>query len=182
VKDQTFSHTIPLYGSVTDDGGPMAKPIVWWEVLSKPSGSTVTFRYEGVASTPVTFSAAGTYRLRLGAYDGNVMSLDEVTVTAGPFNVPPTVNAGPDQTLASSKTTTLNGTVTDDGLVNPKLIIWWEVLSKPAGSTVTLKAEGVPKTQVTFSLAGTYTLRLGAYDGDEMRLDTMVVTVLNSAM
>ena len=182
VKAQTFSHTIPLYGSVTDDGGPLAKPIIWWEVLSKPAGSTVTFRYEGVASTPATFSAAGTYRLRLGAYDGNVMSVDDLTVTAGPFSTKPIVNAGPDQTLAVSRRTTLNGTVTDDGLVNPKLIIWWEVLAKPAGSTVALQYEGVAKTPVTFSMAGTYTLRLGAYDGDEMTLDTMIVTVLSSAI
>ena len=70
-----------------------------WSRVSGPG--TVTFANASAADTTATFSAPGTYVLRLTATDGALTAQDEVTVTvnpATPGNTPPVVNAGPDQT------------------------------------------------------------------------------------
>jgi hypothetical protein len=69
-----FSRTIPLSGSVTDDGPFTAN----WSKLSGPG--VVTFANATAPNTTATWSAAGTYVLRLSANDGEVGSFADVTV------------------------------------------------------------------------------------------------------
>ena len=71
-------------------------------------------------------------------------------------NTPPTVNAGPDRTLASPSTTTLTGTAADDGNPVPpgQLTITWSLVSGPAA--VVFSAPHALTTNATFSAAGTY--------------------------
>jgi PA14 domain/K319L-like, PKD domain len=88
--DQTI--TLPssatLSGSATDDGlpSPPAQLTRTWTKVSGPG--TVTFANPSAASTTATFSAAGTYVLRLTASDSVLSSFDELTVTvnAAPAN------------------------------------------------------------------------------------------------
>jgi hypothetical protein len=81
---------------------------------------TVTFGNASTVDTTATFTAEGTYVLRLSADDGELSSNDEVTVTVNPEpNSAPVVDAGLDQTITLPAAATLDGTVTDDGLPNP---------------------------------------------------------------
>ena len=104
----TLPAGVSLDGTITDDGLPASGSLTsTWTRTSGPG--TVTFANPTATDTTATFSAAGTYVLRLTANDGALTAQDEVTVTvnpATPGNTPPVVNAGPDQaiTLPASAT------------------------------------------------------------------------------
>jgi uncharacterized protein (UPF0264 family) len=163
-----------LVGTVTDDGLPGPVTIQWTKVTGP---GTVTFAPSNAAVTDVTFSLVGSYTLRLSANDGQYTVTDTVAVTVQAVNQPPVVNAGPDVTHAISSATHLAGTVTDDGLPGPVTIAWTKV-SGPG--TATFAPANAAVTDVTFSLVGSYTLQLGANDGQFTVNDTVVVTVTSA--
>jgi len=179
--DQTI--TLPaaanLAGTATDDGlpNPPAKVTTTWSTVSGPG--TVTFASASALSTTATFSVAGSYTLRLTASDSALSATDDIviTVNAAPTNKAPTVNAGPDQTITLPATASLVGTATDDGLPNPpaKVTTTW---SKVSGTgTVTFANASALSTTATFSVAGSYTLRLTASDSALSATDDIVITV-----
>ena len=100
-----------------------------------------------------------------------------ITVAAASTNQAPTVSAGTPQTITlPTNSVTLNGTVTDDGLpAPPALIIAWTRDSGPG--TVTFGDASKEDTTATFSMAGTYVLRLTANDGDKSAFATVTVAV-----
>src|SRR5262249_36570804 len=87
------------------------------------------------------------------------------TILPGPVNQAPVVNAGPDQTIPLPASAALSGSATDDGLPNPpaSLVYAWNKMSGPG--TVTFGNPSLPSTTASFSQAGTYILRLTAFDG-----------------
>lgn len=69
-----------LDGNVEDDGNPGVLPLVqYWNVASGPG--PVDFADDSAAKTTATFTAPGTYVLRLTASDGELSAFDEVTIT-----------------------------------------------------------------------------------------------------
>src|SRR5207237_542630 len=73
--------TATLSGVATDDGLPAGTPLAMsWGKVSGPG--TVTFTPPGAASTVVSFSAGGTYILRLTASDSQYTVHSYVTVIA----------------------------------------------------------------------------------------------------
>jgi hypothetical protein len=178
--DQTI--TLPaaanLTGTATDDGlpNPPAKVTTTWTMLSGPG--TVTFANASALSTTATFSIAGVYTLRLTASDSALSSIDDIVITVNPpANKAPIVNAGPDQTITLPAAANLTGTATDDGLPNPpaKVTTTWTKVSGPG--TVTFANASALSTTATFSVAGTYTLRLTASDSALSSTDDIVITV-----
>jgi hypothetical protein len=94
----TLPNSATLNATVGDDGlpSPPASVTTTWSKVSGPG--TVTFGDANAVDTTATFSASGTYVLRLTANDGALSSSDDVTVTAnasggggggggGPFTV-----------------------------------------------------------------------------------------------
>lgn len=82
---QVFIGTsVDLNGSVSDDGLPEpSKVTILW---SKASGAgSVVFEATNAAVTKATFSAEGTYVLRLTANDGALQAHDDVTVNVLPL-------------------------------------------------------------------------------------------------
>lgn len=75
----------------------------------------------------------------------------------------------------------LNGSVTDDGQPNPPGVTTrqWTVVSGPG--TVTFGNSTAPSTTATFSLPGTYVLRLTASDSALSASDDITVTVVANA-
>jgi len=172
----TQPNAAALNGSVLDDGLPVGATLtITWSKFSGPG--TVTFVNANAASTSATFSQSGTYVLRLTASDSQVPSFDDVTVTVNPAtNLPPAVNAGPDQTVTLPGRATLNGSVTDDGLpAGNTLVISWTKFSGPGN--VTFTAPNAASTLAGFSAAGTYVLRLTGDDGQFSRFDEVQVQV-----
>src|SRR5205807_8449745 len=118
----TLPMVASLKGIVTDDGlpNPPGATTLSWSKTSGPG--TVSFTNPAAASTTASFSAAGTYVLRLTANDSALSAFAEVTITVNPVppvNQAPHVNAGTAQTITLPATASLSGSVTDDGLPNP---------------------------------------------------------------
>jgi len=74
-------NSISLDGTVTDDGlpDPPAAVTTLWTKQSGPG--TVTFGNANAVDTTATFSATGTYVLRLTADDDELNAYDEITIT-----------------------------------------------------------------------------------------------------
>ena len=168
-----------LNGTVYDDGkpNPPGQVTISWTQQSGPG--TVTFGDSSSANTTATFPAYGVYVLRLTASDSALSSFDEVTITyidSGSQNEAPVVNAGADQEITLPANATLDGTVTDDGLpVPPALTTLWTKQSGPG--TVTFGSANMVDTTASFSVDGTYVLRLTADDGEFDSYDEVTITV-----
>ena len=160
-----------LDGTVSDDGQPQATPTTTWSRVTGPG--TVTFGNAAAVDTTATFSAAGTYTLRLTADDGASSTSDDVVVTVEPAGAAPLVSAGPDGTILSPASASLDGTLVDPGSPGP-VTTTWSLVSGP-GSVSFADAAAIDTT-ATFSAAGSYTLRLTATNATGSSSDTMVVT------
>jgi Domain of unknown function (DUF5060)/Bacterial Ig-like domain/Putative collagen-binding domain of a collagenase len=159
------------------------------------SGAEARTQTEGVApyslhgDTNGDFAAwtpvLGSYGLNATAYSatqagGTVLGTQSIAFSVidqgTPVNAAPTVSAGLDQSITLPATATLAGTATDDGLpAASTLTTTWSKVSGPG--TVTFGNAGQLNTSVTFSLSGTYVLRLTASDGTLSSQDDLSVTV-----
>ena len=164
-----------LAGTATDDGLPGVGLTTTWSKVSGPG--TVTFGNASALVTTATFSTAGTYVLRLTASDSLLSTSDDLTITvSGAGNQAPVVNAGLDQAITLPiNQISLAGTATDDGLPSATLTTTW---SKTSGiGTVTFGNASALSTTASFSVAGTYVLRLTASDGPLSPSDELTVIV-----
>ena len=111
--------------------------------------------------------------------DGKIYEVSIPPLSA-PGNTPPTVSAGPDQTVTLPDGATLDGTVSDDGLPGPpeQLTSTWSQTAGPG--RVTFADPGAVDTTASFSTAGTYELRLLADDGDLVNSDEITIIVQGS--
>jgi hypothetical protein len=76
----TYPALFNLNGSAVDDGNPNSTFALAWEKVSGPGTATFGDLYNPV--TTVTLSQAGTYHLRLSAFDGAITSMDAVMISA----------------------------------------------------------------------------------------------------
>ena len=140
---------------------------------SGPTGVTKTF--EIVLTVPVG-TAPGDYTFTISAIDEAKVSYGDqsVTIHVKEPNLPPTANAGPDQTVEQDSlggaSVTLDGSgSTDDGSIQPLTYSWaW------AGGSAT----GV-KPAVTLPL-GTTTVTLTVDDGQFTATDTVDIKVVDT--
>lgn len=169
------NNTATLNGTATDDNLPNGSPIITW---SKTSGSgNVVFANPNSAQTTATFGAVGTYILRLTISDGQYTAYDEMSVTVNPENLPPTVNAGADQTVIVSQNSVLQGEASDDGLpAGGSFSASWTKVS--GDGNVNFSNPNQTGTYATFSQTGTYVLRLTVSDSQLSTSDDVTVTVI----
>jgi RHS repeat-associated protein len=163
-----LANNATLDGTASDDGWPEGHPLtVSWSKVSGPG--TVTFQNPNQAATTVSFSAEGSYVLRLTADDSLRSTSDEVNVTVNPDVAPPVVSLSglPD---GAEVTTHFNVTGTVSAGSNWKLEYTLGDGSL-ATSWTTLVSGNTPVTNGTLGvfdptllLNGTYTLRLVATD------------------
>ena len=129
--------------------------------------------------TTATFLEAGVYVLSLTADDGDLTTSDDVAVTvnqAAQTNQTPVVDAGPNMTIDLSTAAILDGAVSDDGLPSGQLSVHWSKSSGPG--SVSFANAGAVDTTATFSVAGSYVLRLTADDGDLAASHDVTITVV----
>jgi RHS repeat-associated protein len=172
----TLPNSAALTGLVTDDGLPNNTLTIAWSKVSGPG--TVTFANASQATTTASFSAAGVYVLRLAASDTQLSGSDDVTVAVSnpaPVNQPPSVNAGPDQSITLPNSATLTGTAGDDGLPNGTLTVTWSKVSGPG--SVTFANPNQAATTASFGAQGVYVLRLTADDSQLTSSDEVTITV-----
>lgn len=109
--------------------------------------------------------------------DGKLYEVTAPTPLQPGYNIPPAVNAGPDQAVVLPNAIQLSGSFTDDGQPNPPgaVTTFWSQISGPG--TATFSNSNALATTVNFSLPGTYILRLNAHDGEGMGGDNLTVVV-----
>jgi RHS repeat-associated protein len=170
----TLPQSAALAGSATDDGLPQRTLAIFWHKISGPA--SVAFADAASPVTTASFSAPGTYILRLSADDANLVSNSDTTVTVLAQNQAPVVSAGPNQVVAANAPLTLNGSTSDDGLPNPPgtLTFNWSKLSGPGNAAFTTPGSAV--TSVTFDTPGSYTLQLSA--SDSLLTSSATVTII----
>jgi len=97
-------------------------------------------------------------------------------------NQAPTVDAGPNQTIAFPGKVVLSATVTDDGEPDPPgaVAITWTQVTGPG--TVTFGDPSAVDTTASFSDVGNYVLRLTADDGELEASDDLVVSVVDNTV
>ena len=124
-------------------------------------------------------SAGTTLTLRNLRADNGLFT-DTFAINHPVGNQAPIVSAGSDQTTSVGATTTLNGTVSDDGdPVPPGTVTTTWTGSGPG--TVTFADPSVVDTTVSFSLEGNYVLQLEANDSVLMGNDTVNITVQDTS-
>ncbi len=180
-QSTTIPNPATLNGSVTDDGNPNppGATTASWSQVSGPG--TASFGNPNSAVTTATFPVEGTYVLRLTGSDSLLSSTDDVTVTVtGAGGQAPIVSAGSDQSVTMPNPVTLNGSVTDDGLPNPPgaTTASWSQVSGPG--TTTFGNPNSAVTTATFSMEGSYVLRLTGSDSILTASDDVTVTVVGA--
>lgn len=148
-----------------------------WSQRSGPSTATLS----GSSTNTLTCAdlIEGTYVFRITVTDDDGASaFDEVSVIVNPpaANVPPTSNAGANQTITlPTNSTTIPGSGSDsDGSVDQYL---WEQINGPAGAA--LSNTSSPTLSVSDLVEGIYVFRLtvtdndGATDSDQMRVTVL---------
>ena len=170
--------SLALQGSVSDDGLPAPSSLsATWRMVQGPA--PITFANINDPGTTAAFSSPGEYLLELSATDTASSSSAQVSIKVidpNRGNLPPAVDAGPDQTVTLFHPVTLSGTATDDGLPGLGLDYRWTQVQGPC--PVTFAQPSAAQTSVSFQTAGQYILRLSASDKLLMNGDDVAVTVL----
>ena len=161
-----------LYGSVSDDGLPAGIINVSWSQIEGPSPAAFSDIH---ATNPVvTVTEPGCYVFQLEGDDTQLTNYDDVAVSLV-RNQAPSVDAGTNQ-IVTGASATLYGSVTDDGLPNGTLTTDWSEVSGPG--TVAFGTASQAVTAATFTVPGTYVLRLTGSDGRAAVYSDTSVTIL----
>ncbi|HYE04469.1 MAG TPA: hypothetical protein VEL07_03005 [Planctomycetota bacterium] len=157
----------------------------WGNLVVEFTGSgTGTRRLVDLNYTTVRDGAGTCSRLSTTEADGfwsqYTAPITRFTTIAIPTtNQPPQVSAGPDRSVTLPATAALAGSASDDGLPNNTLTTTWSKVSGPG--TVSFSAPSSPTSNASFSVAGTYVLRLTASDGSASASDDTSVVVTPAA-
>lgn len=159
----TLPNSASLAGSVTDDGrpNPPAAVTAAWTKVSGPG--TVTFAQANSASTTATFSAEGSYVLRLTGNDSSLSASDDVAIAvaaAGTLDVP--VRAGTDDAEQKSGSTATVGDdleLTTDGTTVQTVGLRFTGVAVPKGAKITnayvqFQADEVTTAAANLTVAG----------------------------
>jgi beta propeller repeat protein len=97
------------------------------------------------------------------------------------IHLPPTADAGPDQTVNVGTSAALSGSGTDPDQEYP-LTYYWSIVSKPLGSVATIANPQLKDISFTPDLPGTYTLSLVTVDamGIPSEADEVIITAQRS--
>ncbi|MGE3473092.1 MAG: PKD domain-containing protein, partial [Vicinamibacterales bacterium] len=164
--------TVVLDGSGSSD--PDGQPLRYaWALISRPTGSAAALTDADTPSPSFVADATGTYVAQLVVNDGFVDSAPD-TVSVSTRNLPPTADAGPDQTVPAGSTVPLDGSGSSDPEGAP-LTVTWTLLTAPAGSTAALSDPADLAPTFVADLPGQYTMQLIVDDGVQASVPDLVV-------
>jgi hypothetical protein len=148
-----------------------------WNPIFSGSGSGLTIEREPYVVPPTQARYVRIMGHGNTENDWNSTTEVEIWGKPGSANQAPKVNAGADQTITLPSNAILSGTAADDGLPNPpaKVTTSWSKVSGPG--TVTFANGSAVDTTATFSVDGTYVLRLTASDSVLSSTDDVTITV-----
>ncbi len=170
--------TVTLDGSASSDAD--SNPLSYSWILNRPAGSTASLSDPGAVMPTFVADVDGVYSADLVVNDGTENSpADSVVITANVGNTAPVANAGPDQSVATGDTVTLDSSASSDADSDP-LTYSWSITSKPAGSAASLSDPGAAMPTFTADAAGDYVAQLIVNDGMiDSPADTVVIHTAN---
>ena len=134
-----------------------------WALLSRPTGSQVVLTNPTAVNPSFTIDKVGTYVVQLIVNDGTFNSAP-ATVTITSENSAPVAVAGPDQSVKSGDTVTLDGSKSYD-VDGDAITYLWSFTSKPAGSSAVLSDPTAVRPTFTVDQPGIYVAQLIVNDG-----------------
>ena len=175
--------TVTLDGSGSSDAN--RDPLTYqWSLTSKPAGSAAVLVNPGGARPSFTADMPGTYVFNLVVNDGmddSNVAVSSVVVSRA--NAAPVAVAGPEQSVLVGSSVTLNGSGSTDANRDP-LTYRWALVTRPAGSNVSLSSASSVMPTFTADVAGNYVFSLIVNDGlSDSQLSVVSVTagVANAA-
>ena len=181
-QDVTVGSLVTLDGRNSYD--PDGELITYrWAIVMAPSGSIAELN--NPTSVMPTFIPAipGGYRISLIVNDSQADSPpDEIIIIATMPNVAPTAYAGPDQSVVTGSTVSLDGTGSFDPDGDP-LTYLWQILSSPGGSTSSLDYPSSATPTFIADEVGQYIISLTVNDGqlDSLPDDVIVISAIPNA-
>ena len=173
-QEALVSAVVELDGSGSTDADGDALDYRW-EIDAAPSGSSAALINASFVDPQFVPDLPGVYTVSLVVSDGAAdSSPNEVTITAAEQNGYPVANAGPDQTVTTGQTVTLDGAGSTDADGDTLAYVW--SFSKPGGSTASLSGTTAAAPTFVADVSGTYTATLTVFDGvyysnpDEVRV------------
>jgi hypothetical protein len=170
-KSVAENSTLTFQLSATDGNGDT----LTYSASTLPSGATLT---GNSFSWKPSFTQSGSYSPSFTVSDGKGLTDSEIiTITVSNLNQSPTANAGIDQsiTLPSSAVLSASASTDPDG---QSLTYSWSKVTGPGNVNFSSNTNIAPTA--TFSIAGTYTLRVTVSDGTLSSNDTVTITVLSN--
>ena len=151
------------------------KPKAIWTEIGTVAANTTTYQDSGLAPES-TYS----YRVKSTNISGDSDYSNIATATttgSSTNNNPPSVSAGPEQSIVLPNIASLAGNVNDDELPNPPgaTTVTWSKSSGPG--SVTFSSPNSVNTTASFSEAGIYLIRLTADDSELTSFDEVTITV-----
>lgn len=172
-QSATLGQVINLDGSYSMD--PEAQPLTYyWTAVSLPSNSTAQLSDNSAVSPSFTVDAVGSYVFQLIVSDG-VLTSAPATVVITDKDLPPIAFAGLDQSVATSFTAQLDGSMSSDPESLP-LSYHWSLLSSPSGSISAITDSDLAIASLVPDLAGDYVVQLTVEDmAGQKHSDVMVI-------
>jgi len=175
----TTGDTVTLDGSGSSDVD--SDPLTYsWSITSKPAGSAASLADPRTVMPTFTADVAGDYIAQLIVNDGMIDSAaDTVVVHTAHGNTAPIANAGPDQSVATGDTVTLDSSGSSDVDSDP-LTYSWSITSKPASSSASLSDTTAAMPSFVADVAGDYVAQLIVNDGTvDSAADSVVIRAAN---
>ena len=148
-----------------------------WAIVSKPSGSAALLSAGATPSPSFIADKIGRYDFRLTVDDGKEDSLPAtVSLIASERdfqNLPPIAAAGLSRSALKDSLVLLNG----EGSYDPEgnsLSYFWQIVSRPAGSTSVLSNVGIARPTLLLDRTGDYLIRLLVNDGRQDSAPSLV--------
>ncbi len=150
------------------------------------SGGPIMLSGAGSTKASITPISASNVKIEVDDDGDDVFESQNVylwsDLSGAPLELAPIANAGPDQSVATGSTVTLNGSMSTDPLSNP-LSYAWTMIGAPAGSAAMLSSPTSSVTTFKADLPGTYTITLSVNNGKTSSTpDTIVVTAISNGL
>ena len=163
-------------GSFDPDGNALSYS---WTIVSAPSASTATIADNTLAIANFTPDRRGTYVFELEVSDFEFSDTTQVILTV-PNRAPVAAIEGP--TEASPGDTTSFSALSSTDPDNDELTYAFAVTSAPVGSAFNLAEPVDGEAELTFDLAGDYTLETTASDGLLESTASLTITVTDQQL
>ncbi len=154
--------TVQLNGSASTD--PNGLPLTYqWSFVTVPASSAATLSNPTVVNPTFIADRPGDYLVQLIVNNGVFSSAPSTVMISTNTLLPPSANAGPNQTVLVGNTVQLSGSGQDPQKL--PLTYQWAILNKPAGSSASLSSAVIANPTFVADKTGSYVVQLIVNNG-----------------